>query len=92
MAAVLEPNADSESRGGACVVETGPGEIMVGVLQNGTSATLTLGQPNSAPIVLARANLLSVQSQTWSLMPTGLEEGLSPQNMADLLEYVMTAQ
>jgi putative membrane-bound dehydrogenase-like protein len=92
MAAVLDPNADTESRGAACVVETGPGEMMVGVMQNGTSATLTLGQPDSAPIVLSRANMLSLQAQTWSLMPTGLEEGLSPQDMADLLEYLMTAQ
>jgi hypothetical protein len=31
-------------------------------------------------------------SQRISLMPEGLEEGLKPQDFADLLEFVMTAK
>jgi hypothetical protein len=34
--------------------------------------------------------VLSFQTmQAWSLMPEGLQEGLSPQAIADLLDYIM---
>ena len=82
-----EPNADVQPSGAACVVATAAGEMLIGLLLNENPVTITLGQPNGVPTVLSRSNLLSVQSQTWSFMPVGLEEGLSPQDMADLLEY-----
>jgi hypothetical protein len=41
--------------------------------------------------VWPRDNIQYLQAQTWSLMPEGLEEGLTPQGMADLLEYVFAA-
>lgn len=90
LAAILEPNADVRPSGAACVVDTAGGEVLIGVLLNQNPTTIALGQPNGVPTVIPRSNLLSVQTQTWSFMPTGLEEGLSPQDMADLLEYVMT--
>jgi hypothetical protein len=40
---------------------------------------------------LPRTNIQYLQAQPWSLMPEGLEEGLTPQGMADLLEYILTA-
>jgi hypothetical protein len=40
-------------------------------------------------VVLPRQNIQYLQTQQWSLMPEGLEEGLTPQGMADLLEYVL---
>jgi hypothetical protein len=38
---------------------------------------------------LPRANLRSLEAQPWSLMPDRLEEGLTQQDVADLLEYVL---
>jgi putative membrane-bound dehydrogenase-like protein len=90
LSAILEPNADVQPEGAACVVETAGAEILPGLLMNDNPATITLGQPNGVRIVVRRANVLFLQTQSWSLMPTGLEEGLSLQDMADLLEYVMT--
>jgi putative membrane-bound dehydrogenase-like protein len=90
LTAILEPNAEIQPNAATCVVETAAGEILIGVLLDENPATIALGQPNGVQVVLPRANVRSVQSQAWSLMPTGLEEGLSPQDMADLLEYVMT--
>ena len=43
------------------------------------------------PVVLPRTNIQYLQAQPWSLMPEGLENGLTPQDMADLLEYVVAA-
>jgi hypothetical protein len=50
-----------------------------------------LQQLNGRPVVLPRTNIQYFQAQPWSLMPEGLEEGLTPQGMADLLEYIFTA-
>jgi hypothetical protein len=36
-----------------------------------------------------RANILQLRSQGKSLMPEGLEAGLGPQEMADLLEFIL---
>jgi hypothetical protein len=41
--------------------------------------------------VLPRHNIQFLQAQSWSLMPEGLEAGLTAQNLADLLEYVVGA-
>ena len=38
-----------------------------------------------------RSKLKSMQSQGQSLMPEGLEQGLTPQDFANLLEYIATA-
>ena len=52
-------------------------------------ATMTLRQPNGVDVVVPRTNIESEQVQAWSLMPEGLENGLSPQDLADLLEYIL---
>jgi len=61
------------------------------VLDEDNGTTITLRQPASAGAVWPRANVQAVEPQAWSLMPEGLEQGLTPQMMADLLEYVMSA-
>jgi putative membrane-bound dehydrogenase-like protein len=89
--AILEPNATSRSDSPTCVVTTAEGENLIGVMREENAATITLQPARGGPIVLPRDNILSLQTQPWSLMPDRLEAGLTAQNMADLLEYVMTA-
>jgi putative membrane-bound dehydrogenase-like protein len=91
LAAILEPNAEVRGDDLTYVVETAEGEALIGLLRSANAAAITLQQPNGAPVVLPRANVQYLQAQPWSLMPDRLEEGLTPQDMADLLEYVITA-
>ena len=42
-------------------------------------------------VVLPQVNIADTYRQSWSIMPEGLEAGLSPQDMADLMEYVLSA-
>jgi hypothetical protein len=51
---------------------------------------MTLRQPGGVQLVWPRLNVRSAQNPDWSLMPDGLEEGFSLQDMADLLQYLMT--
>jgi putative membrane-bound dehydrogenase-like protein len=89
--AVLEPNADVRRDYLTYVVETGEGEPMIGLLRDENPTTITLQGLKGGLVVLPRANIQYLQTQPWSLMPEGLEAELTPQNMADLLEYVITA-
>jgi putative heme-binding domain-containing protein len=71
------------------VAETANGEVLIGVLRNENATAVTLQQLNWDPVVLPRANVRYLQAQPWSIMPEGMEEGLTPQDMADLLSYIL---
>ena len=92
LASIIEPDAVMAPNGPAQVVETAGGEVLIGLLLNQHPTSIGLGQANGARLVLPLANVRYMQAQSWSFMPAGLEEGLSPQDMADLLEYLMTIQ
>jgi putative heme-binding domain-containing protein len=72
-----------------CVVETAEGENLIGLLRGDNTATVCLQEPSGRSVVLPRQNIQYLQTQQWSLMPEGLEEGLTTQGMADLVEYVL---
>jgi putative membrane-bound dehydrogenase-like protein len=91
LTAILEPNADVRHDYLTYVVETAEGENVIGLLRADNAAAVSLQLPSGRNVVLPRDNIQYLQAQTWSLMPEGLEEGLTPQGMADLLEYVLAA-
>jgi putative heme-binding domain-containing protein len=71
------------------VVETAEGEPLIGLLRDENPVTITLQRFNGTQVLLPRSNIRYLQAQSWSLMPEGLEIGFTPQNMADLLEYIL---
>jgi putative membrane-bound dehydrogenase-like protein len=89
LTAILEPNTDVAPDYATCVAQTKTGENLLGLKCDESLATLTLQPPDGTKAVWARMDLESVRTETWSLMPSGLEQGLSPQDMADLLEYLV---
>jgi putative membrane-bound dehydrogenase-like protein len=91
LTAILEPNAEVRPDYLTYVVETAAGEPLVGLLRDEYPATITLQRTKGGPVVLPRHNVPYLQAQPWSLMPERLEEGLTAQTMADLLEYVVGA-
>jgi len=91
LAAVIEPNAHLKPEYAVCVVETRMGENVAGIALDESPLTLTLQQPGTGKSVWPRLNVASAERQNWSFMPVGLEQGLSTQDMADLLAYVMPA-
>ena len=91
LTAILDPNATVRGDSRTYVLETAEGEPFIGLLRDENSTTVTLQQLNGKNILVPRTNIQYLQAQAWSLMPEGLEAGLTPQDMADLLEYVLTA-
>jgi putative heme-binding domain-containing protein len=73
------------------VVETKDQESRLGLVVNETGTTVTLRQAFGIENVISRSNIAAMKSQGQSIMPEGLETGLTVQQMADLLEFIVTA-
>jgi putative membrane-bound dehydrogenase-like protein len=91
LTAILTPNAEPRRKYLTYVAETAEGEPLIGLLRDENPTTITLQRLKGGAVVLPRTNIRYLQAQPWSLMPQGLEEGLTAQNMADLLDYLTTA-
>ncbi|MGH7969538.1 MAG: c-type cytochrome [Limisphaerales bacterium] len=89
--AIIEPNARVSEQYATSVVQTGDGDNLVGIKSDDNLSSLTLRQPGGEGVVCPRLNVRSVRTESWSLMPEGLEQGLSTQDMADLLAFLITA-
>jgi putative membrane-bound dehydrogenase-like protein len=87
---ILDPSREVLPQYLTYEIETKDGESQLGVLSNETSANVTLRQMFGKELIISRANIASMRSRGQSIMPD-LEAGLTPQDMADLLEYISTA-
>jgi putative heme-binding domain-containing protein len=88
LSGIIEPSAELHAPYLTYVIETKSGQLRPGLVQRENSKTVILSLPGSEDIVLPRSNIQVMQSQPWSLMPEGLEAGLNPKAMADVLEYI----
>jgi putative membrane-bound dehydrogenase-like protein len=89
LSSILEPNLAVRPEYATQVVESKEGQRFVGILTDENNWTLTLKQIDGSDLVWPQLNVRSVSSQAWSLMPEGLEQGMSAQDMADLMAYVL---
>ncbi|HEY8747784.1 MAG TPA: c-type cytochrome, partial [Tepidisphaeraceae bacterium] len=87
---ILDPNRAIEPKFIAYIVQTRDGQTLSGVLGTETATSITLLQANVPPLQILRTNLLLLRSTGQSLMPEGLESGLSVQDVADLIEFIRT--
>jgi len=69
-------------------IETKSGESFSGLIASETPSGVTLRGPNGTETVVLRSHITRLQPSGQSLMPEGLEVGLTPQDLADLLEYL----
>jgi len=72
-------------------VETTSGESFSGMMVSESPSGITLRGPNGAETSVLRSQIDRMRPSGQSLMPEGLETGLTPQDMADLIEYLGVA-
>lgn len=87
---VLTPNAAMEAGYRMFRVETKDGDVIEGLLAAQDADSVTLRQPNTEDQRLLRANLKRAAFLRTSVMPEGLFDALQPQQVSDLLAYVLT--
>ena len=68
--------------------ETTEGESYSGLIVNETASSVTVRQPLGVEVVVARAQIAQMQASKLSLMPEGLEEGLTSRDLADLMDFI----
>jgi putative membrane-bound dehydrogenase-like protein len=89
LVAIVDPNREVNANYLSYLVETRDGETLSGLIASESAASITLRQPGGIDSVLLRTRIKSMQTQGKSFMPEGLEAGLGPQDMADLLEFLI---
>jgi putative membrane-bound dehydrogenase-like protein len=86
--AILMPHKEVASQFIAYTVNTKDGQTLAGVISNDTASSMTLRMPGGAEKTLQRSEIKGSSSSGQSLMPEGLETGMSVEDMADLLSFI----
>ncbi len=85
---IIVPDAEIAPAFAAYLVTTRDGRTLSGIMASETPASLTLRGPLAQETVLSRAEVAKIEALPASLMPAGLEEGKTPQDIADLLGFL----
>ena len=89
---IVDPNREVQPAYLVYLIETRDEDSLVGLLTSETANSVIVREAFAKETTLPRARIKSIQSMGQSMMPEGLETGLSPQAMADLLEFITTVQ
>ena len=88
MIAILDPNKEVAPQYISYTVNTKDGQTLVGIITKDDSSSLAIRTAGGAEMDVPRANVKAVTSSGMSLMPEGLETGLKPEELADLLAFI----
>jgi putative membrane-bound dehydrogenase-like protein len=88
LVAILDPNAAIEPRFVSYNVETKDGRALSGVIRSETASGFTLVQGGGIEQTLLRNEVTNIVASPLSLMPEGLEQGITPAQMNDLIAFL----
>ncbi len=88
LSAIIDPHKEVAPQYIAFDVNTKDGNAYTGIIARDDATGLVLKVMGGAEVALPRANIRGSTSSGKSVMPEGLEAGLSVQDMADLLTYI----
>lgn len=89
---VLDPNREVAANFINYNVETTDGRVLTGLIAEESANAVTLKRAEGVSDVVPRNRIESIASTGLSLMPEGLEKGLEPKDVADLIAYVRGIQ
>ncbi|HEX8916693.1 MAG TPA: PVC-type heme-binding CxxCH protein [Humisphaera sp.] len=92
LVAIVDPNRAVEPRYVAYTVETKAGDSLTGLLTTESGEAITLLGPDGRQQQVLRSDVKDLRTTGLSLMPEGLEAGLKPQELADLIAHVRAAR
>jgi putative heme-binding domain-containing protein len=85
---ILDPNREVAPRFEAWTAVLTDGEEVTGTLMEQNGERVVLQAAGNLNRAIAPADIKSLASSGRSLMPEGLDEGLTPEEMADLLRFI----
>ncbi len=90
--AIVEPSKHISDQYGSSVVLLDTGRVVTGLMvENGDEVTIFPNEPNAEPIKVSRDEIEEVQPSPVSQMPKDLLNPLSPEEVRDLVHYLMAA-
>ncbi len=88
MADILNPNRSIADKYEMWTVIKKNGEKLSGIIASETPAAITLHNIGAQEIIVARADIKTLEVSETSAMPVGLEASVSVQEMADILAFL----
>lgn len=88
MSKILDPNRSVADGYEMTIVELKSGGSAAGVIHSETSTSITLLNAGGAETTISRSDIESISSTNSSAMPSGLEQEISKQDMADLIAFI----
>ena len=88
LANILDPNLDIQPGYHAYNCELEDGEQLFGIITSENATSITLKVTGGAERSILRSDIYALESTTISMMPEGLEAGLTVQEMANLLAFL----
>ena len=85
---LLDPSRQVSPDYLAYTLVTGDGQIFSGLVAGETPHSVTLRRAEAADEIVSRDNIEMLKASGKSLMPDGFEQKLSPQDVADVLEFL----
>ena len=89
---ILDPNIDIQPGFHAYTCVLGTGEEIYGLVVAETGNSITMKLPDGTARTVTRNQIASLRGGNLSLMPEGLEAGLTKQDMADLIAFLRTPE
>jgi putative heme-binding domain-containing protein len=87
---ILDPNREVSPNYLEYVVALEDGRVLTGVIANETATNITLRRAEGVQDVVLRKDIADMRSSGKSLMPEGLENKITGQEMADLLAFLVS--
>ena len=85
---ILDPNAAVDAKYFGYTVLTEDGRSFSGKLETETGSSITLLTAEGKRTTVLRRDIEILRATNQSIMPEGLEQGLKPQDLADLIQFV----
>lgn len=86
---ILDPNRMFEARWSAYQIDTKDNKQLMGLVTGETSEAVTLTMMGGVKEIVQRSNIKAMKALDRSLMPVGLEAGISKEQMSDLLAFLL---
>jgi putative membrane-bound dehydrogenase-like protein len=91
LADMLDPSGTITAGFNAYLVETEDGGLYTGMLAEETATSITLRRARGETDTILRSQITDIRTSSLSLMPDGLEEGLTQEDVANLLGFLRDA-
>lgn len=85
---IIAPDAEIAPAFTAYTCETRDGRAFAGILTSETPTSVTIRQPGGAEENILRSDVKALNALPGSLMPTGLDAAMTPQDLSDLLAFI----